>query len=63
MSETQTDDEIVAGAPYTLHAYQNVARGTWGYSVLRLAAEGRLKCTKKDGVLPDETTWTYEAAQ
>lgn len=58
-----SDDEIIATAPHTIGIYQNVARGTFGYSLLRLSREGRLKCTQHNGILPDETYWTYEASK
>jgi len=58
-----TDEEIIASAPIRMSPYQNVARGTWGYAVLRLAMEGRLKVRTEYGVLPDETVYIYEATQ
>lgn len=58
-----TDEEIIASAPIRMSPYQNVARGTWGYSVLRLANEGRLKGRIEYGILPDETVYIYEASQ
>ena len=56
-----SDDEIIASAPIRMSPYQNVARGTWGHAVHRLAMEGRLKVRTESGVLPDETIYIYEA--
>ena len=58
-----TDEEIIASAPIRMSPYQNVGRGTWGYSVLRLAKEGRLKPRIEYGILPDETVYIYEAPE
>lgn len=58
-----TDEEIIASAPIRMSPCQHVGRGSWGYAVLRLAKEGRLKVRTEYGILPDETVYIYEATQ
>ena len=58
-----SDDEIVESAPHTIAAYTNVAHGTFGYAVLRLALEGRLKVRSVPGVFASDMRYVYEAVK
>lgn len=62
-SPVPSDDEIVESAPHTIAAYTNVAHGTFGYAVLRLALEGRLKVRSVPGVFSSDTRYVYEAVK
>ena len=51
--------EILNEGGATLGAMQNVARGTYGYQVLKLANERLLVGKRVPGVLPNEDQWVY----